>query len=65
MKAWEVIAYAYEAAMHCPACAEKRWRTLHAMSPRDLRDYEISPIFASSEDYLGEHCYLLSKMQSK
>jgi hypothetical protein len=57
MKAWDIIAYAYDAALHCPECTLKHFYPVTELD--GLEDSEgniISPVFASSEDWQGECC---------
>lgn len=46
MKAWDIIAYAYDGAIYCPEC-----------TPKDDTEEEQSPVFAESEsNILGYTC---------
>ena len=57
MKAWTVVAYAYEAALHCPECASKRFgENPPPYAHGDREGNLITPMFASSEDWQGESC---------
>lgn len=57
MKAWEIVAYAYDASLHCRECALKHF----GKNPDGLLDSEgneVHPIFASDElDPFGNLMY--------
>lgn len=62
MKGTDIIGYAYEADLHCPECAEKRfgvdpgkiWVRKGAV---DREGNQVHPIFVSDEhDPEGEYC---------
>jgi hypothetical protein len=56
MKAWEVVGWAYEADIHCPACAMKRFGSaLENPSSEDTEGNPIHPIFAACEE-AGDYC---------
>jgi len=46
MKAWEVIAYTYEASIHCEQCALERFPSGEGT---DREGNDIHPVFASDE----------------
>lgn len=50
MKAFDIVAYAYEAAMHCPSCAEQRFGAEALTNPatRDSEGNPITPLFAGN-----------------
>lgn len=57
MKAWDIMAYAYDAALHCPECTLKHFSTdLHPITESDLdglldsEDNEVTPVFVSNAD---------------
>jgi hypothetical protein len=60
-----IVAYTYEAAMHCPCCAYKRFHTAivknsdqHGVN-LDAVDREgnlVTPVFAIDEGWQGEAC---------
>lgn len=66
MKAWEIIAWTYEADIHCPDCARKRFGDAidngsdadhDGPPPTDNEGNEVHPMFASDEtDPQGETC---------
>ena len=54
MKGWDIIGYAYNAAMHCPDCAHAA-----GMDREDAIDGEgngVAAAFASGEDWQDECC---------
>lgn len=66
MKAWEIIAWTYDADIHCLACARERFGAAldngsdsdhPGPVPLDSESNEIHPVFASDEtDPAGEYC---------
>lgn len=59
-RAWDVVAWAYDADVHCPDCAEKRFNgdfdwTDEGSLVRDSEGNVPHPVFASDE-YDGDHC---------
>lgn len=60
MKAWTIIAWTFDADIHCCACTRKRFGPdveTADPAPEDSEANEIHPIFASDEtDPSGEYC---------
>lgn len=60
MYAWSIIGWAYDADIHCNACARKRFGDdveTADPAPEDSEGNEIHPVFASDEiDPTGEYC---------
>lgn len=59
MRAWDIRGYAYDAALHCPACARARFgaRALADGTARDADGNDVHPVFESDEaDPAGEYC---------
>lgn len=54
MKSWEIMAFAYDAALHCPDCAAKTDMDLEGAV--DSEGNVVTPVFADSEDYDGQCC---------
>jgi hypothetical protein len=63
MKAWDIVAWTYDADMHCPTCAERRFGAAKLaddeLPPIDSEGNEIQPVFSSDEpgdcgDYCGD-----------
>lgn len=46
MKAWDIIAYAYDAALHCPECTPDNLKREDAV---DSEGNPVHPIFGSDE----------------
>ena len=54
MKGYEIVAYAYNAALHCTDCARDE-----GMDEDDALDNEWNeahPIFASDDDWIDQFC---------
>lgn len=54
MKGWDILGYAYDAAMHCPDCAAAA-----GMAADGAVDSEGNPVgaaFASGEDWHDQYC---------
>lgn len=52
MKAYDIIAYTYDADIHCEACADKQFgKKLYNEKnpPTDSEGNEVHPVFASDE----------------
>lgn len=47
MKAWEIVAWTYDAALHCPSCASKAG--MDRCGATDSEGNEPRPVFASDE----------------
>ena len=53
-KTYEVIGYAYEADMHCPDCARKRFKNPDKAT--DNEGNEVRPIFLGDEHDSPPYC---------
>lgn len=57
-----IIAYTYEAAIHCPACTRLRFPTIDRVSVRiddlctDREGNHVRAVFSTDEMDLGESC---------
>jgi hypothetical protein len=60
MKAWTIVAWTYEADIHCPRCARERFGDdidEAEPAPEDSEGNEVRPVFASDElSEEGEYC---------
>jgi hypothetical protein len=61
-KAWDVVAWTYDADIHCPDCAGKRFKSSGGFDWTDENAGTVDsegnvphPVFACDE-YEGEHC---------
>ena len=54
MKAWDIIGWAYNAALHCPDCASTAG--MDCKGAEDSEGNPPGPIFASSELLEVEYC---------
>ena len=54
MKAWNIIGWSYDAAIHCPACAEAARMSKNGAV--DTEGNEPHPIFASDEIDTPQYC---------
>jgi len=55
MMTWEIVAYAYDAAVHCVGCAEERFgaEALATDTAEDREGNPVHPIFAGDEEEHG------------
>lgn len=59
---WTPVAYAYEAALHCPTCTQTRFGYcathdhVNTCSTVDREGNALWPVFTWDSDYLGEYC---------
>lgn len=54
MKAWEIVAWAYNSALHCPECAEAADMVGDRAEDDDRN--EPHPVFASDDAWVDEYC---------
>ncbi len=52
-----IVAWAYEASLHCPDCAYARFgNDLHKKETRDSNGNPLHPIFSHENDHRGQVC---------
>lgn len=53
----EILAYIYEADVHCPDCTKGRFPTVTIEECTDREGNIVNPVFSSDSDFLIDHAF--------